>query len=410
MSPETHPPLPAGPRPGIWDYLSYLAGTIGERPTGSDKNLLLQAVIRDHLARNGYTTTLLGFDIPSWSVRDARCSCDGRQVPVVANPYSPPCSVTARSAAIGTPGKLAAADLTGKVAVLHDDLTREPLMPRNFPFYAHAAHQEIVRLLEDKGPAAVITVCPREDQAVPVIIDGDFPVPSCTVTAYDGAFLISKAGSPVTLTLNTKSCPARAADVICRLPGTGHRKIVLCAHFDTKHGTPGALDNASGVAALMALAPLFRERPLSNELELFFVNGEECYAAPGEVAYLRAGGCDPEKVALCVNIDGIGLTGLSPGISYYNCPARLETACEEARAGDPGMVRADPWPQGDHMMFAAAGIPCLAFSTSATLEVVSEVIHTEKDRLECLDRAVVERTLKTVEKVVRAADRALGSP
>jgi aminopeptidase YwaD len=408
MTPEADLPLPAGSGPGVWHYLSHLAGTIGERPTGSDGNLLSQAFIGDHLARNGYATDLLGFHIPSWTVRGTQCSCAGRPVPVVANPYSPSCSVTAPIAAIGTTSELAAADLSGKVAVVHGDLASEPLMPRNFPFYTHAAHQEIARLLVEKSPAAIITVSPREDQAVPVIIDGDFPVPSCTVTAGEGAFLLSQAKSPVILSLDTKVRTARAADVIGRSPGTGHKKIVICAHFDTKYGTPGALDNASGVAALMVLARALRDRPLKSPLELVFMNGEECYAAPGEVAYLRAGGCDPAAVACCINIDGIGLAGLSPGISYYNCPAELEAACEEARAGDPGMVRADPWPQGDHMMFAAAGIPCVAFSTSATLEVVSEVIHTEKDRLECLDREVLGRTVETVEKVVRALDRVPG--
>ncbi len=410
MNPEADPLPPAGARPGVWHYLSHLAEAIGERPTGSDGNLLSQAFIRDHLERNGYVTGLPGFDIPSWTVRGTRCSCAGRPVPVVANPYSPSCSVTAPLAAVGTTGELAAADLSGKVAVLHGDLAREPLMPRNFPFYSHAAHQEIARLLCEKRPAAIIAVSPREDQAVPVIIDGDFPVPSCTVTAGEGAFLLSQAAGPVTLSLDTEVRPARAADVIGRSPVTGHKKIVLCAHFDTKYGTPGALDNASGVAALMVLARAFRDMPVKSPLELVFMNGEECYAAPGEVAYLRAGGCDPEVVACCINIDGIGLAGFSPGISYYNCPGPLEAACEEARAGDPGMVLADPWPQGDHMMFAAAGIPCIAFSTSATLEVVSEVIHTEKDRLECLDRGVIERTVETVEKVVRALDRVFGTP
>ncbi|WP_158303679.1 hypothetical protein [Methanosphaerula palustris] len=52
-------------------------------------------------------------------------------------------------------------DLVGKVVIAHGDLTAEPLMPKNFRFYWHEPHREIIRVIEEKGPATRITVSPR---------------------------------------------------------------------------------------------------------------------------------------------------------------------------------------------------------------------------------------------------------
>ena len=100
---------------------------------------------------------------------------------------------------------------------------------------------------------AVIAAGHTADPA-PIIEDGDFTLPSVTVPADVGALLLAAEGAPVTLRIRATSEPGRGANVIGRLAHPARDKIVLCAHFDTKPGTPGALDNAAGVAAVMALA------------------------------------------------------------------------------------------------------------------------------------------------------------
>ena len=47
-------------------------------------------------------------------------------------------------------------------------------------------------------------------------------------------------------------------NVIAELPGTAKQVVVIGAHYDTVPGTPGADDNASGVAVLLELARLLR--------------------------------------------------------------------------------------------------------------------------------------------------------
>ncbi|HWP82248.1 MAG TPA: M28 family peptidase [Bacteroidota bacterium] len=67
-----------------------------------------------------------------------------------------------------------------------------------------------------------------------------------------------KLGYPVTKQEYTADgVPVR--NLIAQTKGSGPRRIVLGAHYDTVLGTPGADDNASGVAGLLELARLLRD-------------------------------------------------------------------------------------------------------------------------------------------------------
>jgi Zn-dependent M28 family amino/carboxypeptidase len=51
--------------------------------------------------------------------------------------------------------------------------------------------------------------------------------------------------------------------------------LIVGAHYDTERGSPGANDNASGVAALMALAREFANKPFARTLRLVAFTNEE---------------------------------------------------------------------------------------------------------------------------------------
>lgn len=57
--------------------------------------------------------------------------------------------------------------------------------------------------------------------------------------------------------------------------GSGQSKLLVVAHYDTVSNSPGADDNASGVAVLLELARLFSEQPLKKCVEFVAVNLEE---------------------------------------------------------------------------------------------------------------------------------------
>ncbi len=58
-------------------------------------------------------------------------------------------------------------------------------------------------------------------------------------------------------------------------PSTGPARVLVVAHYDTVEGTPGADDNSSGVAGLLAVARALKEAPPEVPVELLAVPFEE---------------------------------------------------------------------------------------------------------------------------------------
>jgi aminopeptidase YwaD len=386
----------------IRDLLVLISGTIGERPTGSENNRIVQDRIRGILERKGCQVRLQEFDCREWTVQNVACFCEGGSVPVVPSPFSPSCRITAPVVVVSSLAELRDAEITNRIALLSGDLTSSPLTPKNFPFYQPEEHREIIRILEEKTPLAVITEANRTDYAVPVIIDGDLLIPSCTITRLTGDTLRSRPGDPLSLTLATTTRPARAANVIARIERGSDEKIVVCAHMDTKFGTPGALDNAAGVVALLSLISRLQEVPPDITVECVFFNGEECYSVPGEMTWLREEAGNPEKISLAINIDGIGLAGKGISIAYFTCPDPVIDAAELIRSRFDTLSRVDPWPQGDHSLFSMQGIPGIALTTDAGWDEIDRIIHTPADTPDIVDEKMVEETVLAVEAIIRA--------
>ena len=64
-------------------------------------------------------------------------------------------------------------------------------------------------------------------------------------------------------------------NVVATLPGESAARLILGAHFDTVKGSPGADDNASGVAVLLEAARLLAQQPLQCTVECVAFNLEE---------------------------------------------------------------------------------------------------------------------------------------
>ncbi|OGO30407.1 MAG: hypothetical protein A2Z16_00025 [Chloroflexi bacterium RBG_16_54_18] len=367
-------------------YLRSLCISIGERPVGSRKNHLTQEFIGDLFQRRGYAVEYQEFDCLDWKAGEVSLLADGEELPALISPYSLAGKAEGPLVRLGDLPALESSDLRGKIAFLHSTLTRETLMPKNFPFYNPNEHRRIVALLEQKNPLAIVLESPSADGLLPVIEDGDFEIPSLVISQRDSPRLKSAAVQQVSLSIDVSRRLTRAANVIARrFGGDSRRKMVLTAHLDTKPGTPGALDNASGVATLLGLSPLVTTKFLDFELEFVALNGEDYYSSAGEVAYLEAYRPDFKRIFLEVNVDGIGLKGSPTGISYHGMPAELLSTLESARQGFRSLEVIEPWPQGDHMLFTMYGVPALTLTSSRIFELIDTVVHTPQDTYDLLD-------------------------
>src|SRR5262245_45234851 len=66
-------------------------------------------------------------------------------------------------------------------------------------------------------------------------------------------------------------------NVVALRPGTApdRPRVLIGAHYDSVRGTPGADDNASGVAGMLEAARLLRDIPLGATVEFVGFNLEE---------------------------------------------------------------------------------------------------------------------------------------
>lgn len=345
------------------DHAHMLAEQIGPRMAGTAANHAAADYIAGVFARAGLAVETLPFACPGWRCAETTLELDGTALVAAANVMSPPCDLSAPTVAVETVAELDAADITGKIVVLYGDLTREPLIPLNCPIYNAERDQHINRTLLDRRPAAVITVNPHLHSVERRIEDADFTLPSATVPADVGARLLHRLGAPVHLRIAADCQPSSSAHVLGLKPGPRTVRIALMAHFDTKVDTPGAWDNAGGVAALLALAGRLAGRDLACGLEFIAFADEETYSND-HVVYIRERGDLFGGILAAINLDGIAHILGHNTITLLAHSQALHEAVTAITAQYPRVQWVEPWPQSNHSTFAWHGVPAIALSAS----------------------------------------------
>jgi len=105
---------------------------------------------------------------------------------------------------------------------MKDEICSEQLMPKNFIFYNPDHHKKIYALLEEKQPAAIITATAKKPELVgalypfPLIVDGDFDIPSVYCTDIIGKEIATHIGGMFKLTIQAERIPSTANNVIAR--------------------------------------------------------------------------------------------------------------------------------------------------------------------------------------------------
>ena len=107
------------------------------------------------------------------------------------------------------------------------------------------------------------------------------------------------------LILNLKSTPAS------NLP-----PILIGAHYDAVPGTPGADDNATGVAVLLELAAVFARTGLKYPVRLVAFDLEE-YGLLGSTAYARQLKQNNQKLRLMLSLEMLGYCNDAAGSQTY---------------------------------------------------------------------------------------------
>lgn len=390
-------------------YLDVLCNRIGERSVGSEGNREATRFLEDEFQKAGWKTIASEFDAIDWHDGGASLECNGKTLEVFTGPYSLSFRGSAELLTASTIGELERSGMEGKIILLHGEIAREQLMPKNFVFYNPEEHQKIIALLEKGKPAAVIGATGRNSALAggvypfPLIEDGDFDIPSVYMTEEEGNRLLPFAGCIVTLNSVSVRIPGKGYNIIAVKGPEGADRIVVTAHIDAKKGTPGAIDNATGVIVLLLLADLLSDYDGKRQIELVAFNGEDYYAVPGQMNYIAANSEKFSNIILNINIDGAGYQEGESAFSEFNLPVDLSSRLIRVIESHPGITTGPQWPQGDHSIFVQFGVPAVAVSSIWFIDnmEVQDITHTPKDRPEITDNRKIVEIARALNEFIR---------
>jgi Zn-dependent M28 family amino/carboxypeptidase len=223
----------------------------------------------------------------------------------------------------------------------------------------------------------------------------------------------------------------RNIDVTRRGRGKPTEVVVVGAHYDSNPGTPGADDNASGVAAVLELARLLRTDILPRTIRFVAFANEELpffgTADQGARRYVDALKQSGDDVRSMLSIETIGYYATGPKTQMYPKPLNLfypdtgnfigfvgnlssrplvheaiaafrrHTSFPSHGAAAPASIPGVGW--SDHEAFWAAGFPAVMITDTAPFR--NPYYHTRGDTPDRIDYERMTRVVDGVAAVVR---------
>ncbi len=206
-------------------------------------------------------------------------------------------------------------------------------------------------------------------------------------------------------------------NVVGHIDGTRQprRFIVVSAHYDhigTRNGVVynGADDNASGTAALFAVAKYFSEHKPTNSLIFVAFDGEES-GLRGSIAFVKQPPVDAASLAIDLNMDMIGRDpndklfvvgtflqpGLKPSVEKMAAEAPVKLLMGH---DDPAQKDVEDWTRdSDHYSFIQARIPALYFGVEDF-----DQHHKATDDYETMTLGFYIRAVETMVDAVKVFD------
>ena len=378
----------------IREHVRVLVSEIGPRPPGSPANARAIAYADAVFERSGLTVERQPFVATWWTPGPARLCIADRLIELEGTPFSRPCDCRGRVTRRSTDAELDRPIEPGSIVVLDGELAAEPYFPKAFPFLDLPDQRVRLEKLEAARPTAVILVAP-DRRPMSWLEDGDLAFPYLVVDGSIGDLLVD--GAILDVAIEGRLSEGSGMNLSARTVASGPRSV-LCAHIDSKVTTPGAIDNAGGVATLLAVAESHRLDDRSIEFVAF--NGEDHYAAPGEQAWLAS--TDLGLISDVVNLDGIGACDRATAVSGLALADSQEQRLHALVAEHRSLAIGPPWFESDHAIFASRGIPSLAL-TSADAHELASLLHGPGDTLERLDVDTLAATAEFVIDWLRSA-------
>jgi len=217
-------------------------------------------------------------------------------------------------------------------------------------------------------------------------------------------------GKEATITASIRRHPdSRSCNVIGLIRGSDptlrNEVILVGGHLDgvgdLGQVIPGALDNASGCADMLAAARALAASPVKpkRSIMFIFIGGEEC-GLLGSYHYCANPRFPPEKTVVYFNLDMVGHgTGLSvgggetwPGIARHFESVNRDLLHRAFRMSPSRSSIGRP--RSDSVIFNRAGFRTMSFGTSGRVAGISTSYHHPDDTIATLTPEIMEDAAK----------------
>ena len=385
----TATPIPAF---DAFAFLRRLTDEYSPRESGTDAELRAARFLRGELDDMGYDAEIRGFSFER-VVEETTFSIDGAPPEPVVSYRMGLSGIGAAEGALADAGAGFADDippdgfLAGKIALIERGTI---------------TFEEKVHRAADAGAVGVIVF-----NNLPGAFGGTLStisdIPAVSINREAGLRMRSAiAAGNARASVSVTNVAERSRNVIARLPSGGAgaadgggATVIIGAHYDTVANTQGANDNASGVAALMAVAARARDRAYPFEIR-FILFGAEEIGLFGSRHYAQEMSADEtaDTVAM-LNLDVVGSgDGFEARGDLYLARDAAEIAKE---LGAPMYVTSD-LTSSDHVPFAERGIPALFLMANDLSRINSpqdEIRHVDP----ALPSTAAEITLRLLERL-----------
>jgi Zn-dependent M28 family amino/carboxypeptidase len=209
----------------------------------------------------------------------------------------------------------------------------------------------------------------------------------------------------------------KGANILAAIEGTKKETFVISAHYDhvgiiNQQVYNGADDNASGTAALLAIAEYFKNNPPEHRLIIAFFDAEES-GLRGSAHFVNSVDLKKERIVLNVNMDMISRSDKNElyacGTYYY---PHLKKPLENLKLPEnitllfghdhPNAGRDNWTSQSDQLNFHLKKIPFLYFGVEDHADY-----HKPTDTFEKIDGDFYARSAETVLQSLKALDKGL---
>jgi aminopeptidase YwaD len=347
--------------PALWsDFLALC--DCGGRRAGTDSEEKALQFAEQRLSEGGTPIRAERVPYAGWRCKEAALILpDGAALtcnPLLGSQSTSPDGVTAEVVDLG---RGTAEDFNNRAAEISGRLV---LVRHEYPFSPQHIHRRRkLAWAMERGAAGFIIANPHVG-AGPVAGSsgraGQHGIPAVG-TDFESAEMLSHADGAVHLRSIGEDYPARTSVLSLDLPGGGPGWVVLSAHIDGHDLAESAMDNATGVAAALAVARACSARVADcrRGLRVCFFSAEE-WALAGSQHYLDSmSAAERNEIALNVNLDTVGgdnhLTALTS--EYSELGRYIKTV---ARAAEIELNTYEPMmANSDHYNFARHGIPAM---------------------------------------------------